>query len=109
LSLIGSPLLAAEDQEKLDSVVKSAHVLKDAIEMDLKPRDIVTRKSIWNAVATGESHLEKSLARRGEKDSWEGLDLGWRPEGWRGFQGYFRRLRIRARGMLVGTTCVSCW
>src|SRR5580700_2015841 len=52
LSLINSPLLAAEDQEKLDSVVKSAHVLMDAIEMDLKPRDIVTRKSIWNAVAT---------------------------------------------------------
>ena len=52
LSLINSPLLAGEDQEKLDSVVKSARVLKDAIEMDLKPRDIVTRKSIWNAVAT---------------------------------------------------------
>ena len=52
LSLINSPLLAAEDQEKLDLVVKSARVLKDAIEMDLKPRDIVTRKSIWNAVAT---------------------------------------------------------
>ena len=52
LSLINSPLMAAEDQEKLDSVAKSAHVLKNAIEMDLKPRDIVTRKSIWNAVAT---------------------------------------------------------
>ena len=50
--MINSPLLAAEDQEKLDLVVKSAHVLKDAIEIDLKPRDIVTRKSIWNAVAT---------------------------------------------------------
>ena len=52
LSLIDSPLMAAEDEEKLDSVAKSAHVLKNAIEMDLKPRDIVTRKSIWNAVAT---------------------------------------------------------
>ena len=51
LSLINSPLMAAEDQEKLDSVAKSARVLKKAIEMDLKPRDIVTRKSIWNAVA----------------------------------------------------------
>ncbi len=29
LSLINSPLLAAEDQEKLDSVVKSAHVLQE--------------------------------------------------------------------------------
>jgi dihydroxy-acid dehydratase len=43
--------MAAEDEEKLDSVAKSVHVLKNAIEMDLKPRDIVTRKSIWNAVA----------------------------------------------------------
>ena len=51
LSLIDSPLMAAEDQEKLDSVAESARVLKKAIEMDLKPRDIVTRKSIWNAVA----------------------------------------------------------
>jgi dihydroxy-acid dehydratase len=51
LSLINSPLMAAEDQEKLDSVAESARVLKKAIEMDLKPRDIVTRKSIWNAVA----------------------------------------------------------
>ena len=44
--------MAAEDEEKLDSVARSAHVLKNAIEMNLKPRDIVTRKSIWNAVAT---------------------------------------------------------
>ena len=44
--------MAAEDPENLDSVAKSARVLKNAIEMDLKPRDIVTRKSIWNAVAT---------------------------------------------------------
>jgi len=51
LSLINSPLMAAEDQEKLDSVAESARVLKKAIEKDLKPRDIVTRKSIWNAVA----------------------------------------------------------
>ena len=51
LSLVNSPLMAAEDQEKLDSVAKSARVLKKAIEKDLKPRDIVTRKSIWNAVA----------------------------------------------------------
>jgi Dehydratase family len=37
LSLIDSPLMAAEDQEKLDSVAKSAHILKNAIKMDLKP------------------------------------------------------------------------
>ena len=51
LSLIDSPLMAAEDQEKLDSVAESARMLKRAIEMNLKPRDIVTRKSMWNATA----------------------------------------------------------
>ncbi len=51
LSLLDSPLMAAEDNEKLDSVAKSAQVLVRAIENDLKPRDIITRKSIANAVA----------------------------------------------------------
>jgi dihydroxy-acid dehydratase len=51
LSLLDSPLIAAEDSEKLDSVAKSAQVLVHAIENDLKPRDIITRKSIANAVA----------------------------------------------------------
>src|SRR5437016_8910846 len=43
--------MAAEDDEKLDSVAESARVLVRAIEMDLKPRDIITRKSISNAIA----------------------------------------------------------
>ncbi len=51
LSLLDSPLIAAEDEEKLDSTEKSARVLIRAIEKDLKPRDIITRKSISNAVA----------------------------------------------------------
>jgi dihydroxy-acid dehydratase len=51
LSLLDSPLMAAEDDEKLDSIAKSAEVLVRAIEMDLKPRDIITRKSLSNAVA----------------------------------------------------------
>ena len=51
VSLLGSPLMAAEDDEKLDSVAESARVLVRAIEMDLKPRDIITRKSISNAIA----------------------------------------------------------
>src|ERR1700675_3236231 len=46
LSLINSPLMAAEDQEKLDSVVKSARVLKNAIEMDLNPRKLLPAKSL---------------------------------------------------------------
>jgi dihydroxy-acid dehydratase len=51
LSLLDSPLIAAEDDEKLDSIAKSAEVLIRAIEMDLKPRDIINRKSIANAIA----------------------------------------------------------
>jgi dihydroxy-acid dehydratase len=51
VSLMDSPLMAAEDEEKLDSVAESARVLVRAIEMDLKPRDIITRKSIANAIA----------------------------------------------------------
>ena len=51
LSLLDSPLMAAEDNEKLDSTAKAAQVLVQAIENDLKPRDIITRKSLSNAVA----------------------------------------------------------
>jgi dihydroxy-acid dehydratase len=51
MSLLDSPLIAAEDPEILDSVAKSARVLVKAIEMDLKPRDIITRKAITNAIA----------------------------------------------------------
>jgi dihydroxy-acid dehydratase len=51
LSLLDSPLMAAEDDEKLDSTAKSARVLVQAIEKDLKPRDIINRKSLSNAVA----------------------------------------------------------
>jgi dihydroxy-acid dehydratase len=51
LSLLDSPLIAAEDDDKLGSIAKSAEVLVRAIEMDLKPRDIINRKSIGNAIA----------------------------------------------------------
>lgn len=51
LSLLDSPLMAAEDGEKLDSVAESAEVLVRAIKNDLKPRDIITRRSISNAIA----------------------------------------------------------
>jgi dihydroxy-acid dehydratase len=51
LSLLDSPLMAAEDEEKVDSVAASAKVLVHAIEKDLKPRDIINRKSISNAIA----------------------------------------------------------
>jgi len=50
-TLLDSPLMAAEDEEKLDSIADSARTLVHAIEMDLKPRDIITRKSIANAIA----------------------------------------------------------
>ncbi|KAG0012607.1 Dihydroxy-acid dehydratase 2 [Podila clonocystis] len=43
--------MANPDAEKVDSAAESARVLVRAIELDLKPRDIITRKSIENAVA----------------------------------------------------------
>src|SRR5687768_3387460 len=51
MSLLGSSQLASPDPEKADSAAASAKVLADAVKKDLKPRDIVTRKSIENAVA----------------------------------------------------------
>jgi len=43
--------MAAPDPEKADSAAASARVLVNAIRQDLKPRDIVTRRSIENTVA----------------------------------------------------------
>jgi len=51
MSLPYSSTMAAEDQEKKDSSAESARVLLEAVKKGLKPRDIVTRKSIENAVA----------------------------------------------------------
>ncbi|MBV2234461.1 MAG: dihydroxy-acid dehydratase [Sterolibacterium sp.] len=51
MSLPHSSTMANEHQEKVDSARASAKVLVDAIRRDLKPRDIVTRKSIENAVS----------------------------------------------------------
>jgi dihydroxy-acid dehydratase len=51
LSLLGSSQLASPDPEKADSAAASAEVLIGAIARDLKPRDIITRKSIENAIA----------------------------------------------------------
>ena len=51
MSLLGSSQMASPDPEKADSAAESARVLVDAIRRDLKPRDIVTRKAIENAIA----------------------------------------------------------
>jgi dihydroxy-acid dehydratase len=51
LSVLGSSQMASPDPEKADSAAESARVLVNAIKHDIKPRDIVTRKSIENAVA----------------------------------------------------------
>jgi len=51
MSLLGSSQLASPDPEKADSAAASARVLAQAVARDLKPRDIITRKSIENAVA----------------------------------------------------------
>src|ERR1700693_5623355 len=51
MSLPFSSTMAAEDEEKRASAAKSMEVLVEAVRKDRKPRDIVTRKSLENAVA----------------------------------------------------------
>jgi len=51
MSLLGSSQMASPDPEKADSAAASAKVLVNAIKLDLKPRDIITRQSIENAIA----------------------------------------------------------
>jgi len=51
MSLLGSSQMASPDSEKADSAAASARVLIRAVEQDLKPRDIITRNSIENAIA----------------------------------------------------------
>jgi dihydroxy-acid dehydratase len=51
MSLKGSSSLAAEDPAKADSAAKSGEVLVDAVAKQLLPRQIITRKSIENAIA----------------------------------------------------------
>ncbi|MDH4149503.1 MAG: dihydroxy-acid dehydratase [Betaproteobacteria bacterium] len=51
MSALGSSQMASPDPEKADSAAESARILVNAIKQDIKPRDIVTRKSIENAVA----------------------------------------------------------
>jgi dihydroxy-acid dehydratase len=51
LSLPFSSTMAAEDEEKRQSAARSMEVLVEAVKKDLKPSDIVNRKSIENAIA----------------------------------------------------------
>jgi dihydroxy-acid dehydratase len=51
MSLLGSSQMASPDPEKADSAADSARVLVNAIKQQLRPRDIITRKSIENAIA----------------------------------------------------------
>ncbi|MCL2310632.1 MAG: dihydroxy-acid dehydratase [Proteobacteria bacterium] len=59
MSLLGSSQMACPDPEKADSAAQSARVVYNAVVQNIKPRDIITRKSIENAtsliMATGGS------------------------------------------------------
>ena len=59
MALLYSSTMANIDQEKFDSTAESARVLVEAVKKGLKARDIVTRKSVENAItlvmATGGS------------------------------------------------------
>ena len=51
MSLPYSSTMSAEDDEKLESAGQSAEALVNAVKKQILPRDIITRKSIENAVA----------------------------------------------------------
>lgn len=51
LSLLGSSTMANPDDDKLQSTVESARVLVDAVKANRRPRDIVTREALENAVS----------------------------------------------------------
>jgi dihydroxy-acid dehydratase len=51
MSLPYSSTMANEDAEKADSAAESARVLVEAVRKGIKPRDIITRESIENAVS----------------------------------------------------------
>ncbi|MGB2818299.1 MAG: dihydroxy-acid dehydratase [Burkholderiaceae bacterium] len=51
MSLLYSSTQANPDQEKVDSTAEAARVLVEAIKNNLRPSDIITRKSIENAVS----------------------------------------------------------
>lgn len=51
MSLMYSSTMANPEQEKADSAAESARVLVEAVKRDLKPRDIITKQSIENAVS----------------------------------------------------------
>ncbi len=51
MSLLYSSTMANPDREKAESAAASARVLVEAVKRDLKPRDIITKKSIENAIS----------------------------------------------------------
>ena len=59
MSLLGSATMSNPDAEKAESAARSARVLVEAVKRNIRPRDIITRRSIENAVtlimATGGS------------------------------------------------------
>ena len=50
LTLPYSSCTPAEDQEKTDECVRAGHAVRKLLELDLKPRDIVTKESFLNAM-----------------------------------------------------------
>jgi len=51
MSLLGSSQMASPDAEKAESAAASARVLLKAVHNNVRPRDIITRNSIENAIA----------------------------------------------------------
>src|SRR3989442_711693 len=84
MSLLGSSQIASPDPEKADSAAESARVLVEAVKQDLKPRDIITRKSIENAIAL-------VMATGGSNNAWlPYLAIAWAAGGKRTFDDFER-------------------
>lgn len=50
MSQLDGAVMSAEDQEKVDSAGDAVRLLKNLMVNDIRPRDIITRKSIENAI-----------------------------------------------------------
>ena len=94
LSLLGSSSMANPDDEKTGSAAESARVLVEAVKANRRPRDIITKKSIENAVAR--DHGDRRL------DQCRAAFSGYRPCGGSGME---RSTTSSACGKKVPVIC----
>lgn len=60
MTLPGSSSFPAEEKDKLDECESVGAAMRNLLEMDLKPRDIMTREAFENAMVSCEPSVERS-------------------------------------------------